>query len=99
MIHVNTKDFPEKLVFVLRAVLRIETRSAVPHSDVKVSVLSESQHAAIVIGVGLRDHKKGFLVHNGYIGICRYLILGDNGGAVSGPRVVEVEAWVRRVLR
>jgi hypothetical protein len=49
---------------------------------------------------GLRDHGQGLLGEVGDVGIARgHLVLGDHGGAILLPRVVDEEAAVRRELR
>ncbi len=54
-IDVDSQDLAEQLVGILGAVLRIAARAAIAHADVEETIRSERNHAAIVVGVGLRD--------------------------------------------
>ena len=69
-------------------VLGVIGRAAVAHPDVEQAVEPELDHAAVVVGIRLRDDKKNALARVGDVGIRRYVIFGDDRGTVRPARVI-----------
>ncbi len=90
------KDLAEEVVRVLGAVARVVSRSAVAEGDVEKAVVTELDHAAVVVLERLGDHQQDPLgVRIGDVDARgRPLIFGDHGRAVGYPRVVHEEPSV-----
>ena len=98
-VDVDAEDLAEEVVEVLGAVAGIVAGPAVAHGDVEESVGAELDHAAVVVGERLRDHEEHGLdaVGDARVGR-RDAVLGDDGGTVGLPRVVDEESAIAREL-
>src|SRR5262249_30296956 len=91
-LHIDTQEFAEECIAILTVILRVPGRPAIPHPDVKVTIGTETDLTAVMIGKRLEDlEQHGFACGIGYVGVRGDSILGDDGVAVE-VGVVDVEA-------